>query len=80
MQRFKGVSSRKLNEAIDKKGSLWSKGFHDRALRRDESVLAAARYIIGNPVRAQLTDKIESYPYWGVGFACDRRKLLDIAS
>ncbi|HEY9132571.1 MAG TPA: transposase [Dyella sp.] len=80
MQRFKGTLSRKLSADLGKHGPLWSKGFHDRALRRDESMLAAARYIIANSVRARLVDSIEDYPYWDISLTHDRRELLDIAS
>jgi putative transposase len=43
---------------------VWSRAYHDHALRRDEDVLAAARYIIANPLRAGLVRRIGDYPYW----------------
>ena len=50
MQRFKSRSARALNQAQGHSGSLWQKGFHDRALRREENVLSIARYIVANPL------------------------------
>ena len=43
---------------------VWQPGFHDRALRRDEDIRKVARYIIANPLRAELVDKIGDYPLW----------------
>jgi hypothetical protein len=33
-------------------------------LRDDESLLAVARYVVLNPVRARLVKKIGLYPFW----------------
>lgn len=43
---------------------IWQKGFHDRAMRRDEDMVAAARYVVANPVRAGLVDSVAEYPHW----------------
>jgi REP element-mobilizing transposase RayT len=43
---------------------LWQRGFHDHALRQEEDLLAAARYIVANPVRANLVQSVGEYPYW----------------
>jgi REP element-mobilizing transposase RayT len=45
-------------------GGLWQRGFHDRALRREESVVEAARYIVANPVRAGLVARAGDYSHW----------------
>ena len=58
MNVFKSISSRKLQA-----GQVWQKGYHDHAIRRDESVEHAARYIIGNPLRAGLAERVGEYPY-----------------
>ena|SRR5690242_2443060 len=39
-------------------------GYHDRALRREEDVVATARYVVMNPVRAGLVSRIGDYPHW----------------
>jgi REP element-mobilizing transposase RayT len=54
----KSVSAHRLQEAI------WQPGFFDRAIRRDEDVQNIARYVIANPVRAGLVDRIGDYPHW----------------
>jgi REP element-mobilizing transposase RayT len=42
----------------------WQPGFHDQAVREDEDVASVARYIVANPLRARLCQKIGEYPYW----------------
>lgn len=42
----------------------WQRGFHDHAVRSEENLADVARYIVANPLRAGLCDKIEFYPYW----------------
>ncbi|WP_255364595.1 transposase [Luteibacter sp. UNC138MFCol5.1] len=43
---------------------VWQRAFHDRAIREDDDVKAAARYVIANPVRAGLVARVGDYPYW----------------
>ena len=58
VQSVKSMTSKSLNQ------SLWQKGFHDRTIRHDEDIVAIARYIIANPVRAGLVKSIRDYPHW----------------
>jgi REP element-mobilizing transposase RayT len=64
LRRIKGASARAVNLRLGRTGSVWMAGFHDRALRRDEDVMEAARYIVANPLRASLVSRIGDYPYW----------------
>ena len=64
MRRVKNNSSRHINRSIGCSGVLWQQGFHDRALRREEDLRAIARYIIANPLRAGLVERIGDYPLW----------------
>lgn len=62
---LKGRSARAMNRVLSRTGrEVWDGGFHDRALRVDEDLLAAARYIVRNPVRAGLAAKCGLYPFW----------------
>jgi REP element-mobilizing transposase RayT len=63
MNRFKSVTSKLLRPLMDNR-PIWARGFHDRALRKDEDLAAAARYIVANPLRAGLVERICDYPYW----------------
>lgn len=64
MRRVKGRSAKRINAATGRLGKLWQDSFHDRALRREGDVLAAARYIVANPLRAGLVSRIGDYPLW----------------
>jgi REP element-mobilizing transposase RayT len=68
MQRVKGTTARIVRQRCTFEGILWDKGFHDHALRRDESLEKAARYIVANPVRAGLVEDPMGYPYWDAYF------------
>ena len=64
MCRIKSRSSVAVNRAAQSASRLWQKGYYDRALRQEDDLKAAARYIIKNPIRAQLTARIGDYPLW----------------
>nr|WP_237738875.1 transposase [Alcanivorax hongdengensis] len=48
--------------------SVWQRGFHDHALREEESVIEVARYIVANPLRAGLVSRLADYPYWNAAW------------
>jgi REP element-mobilizing transposase RayT len=64
MRRFKARSSHSLRKSGTLTAPVWQAGYHDRALRRQEDVVKAARYIIANPLRAGLVTRIGDYPHW----------------
>jgi len=56
-----------MSAAVHRSGEparLWQPGFHDRALRTEESVREAARYLVANPIRAGLAARVGDYPFW----------------
>jgi REP element-mobilizing transposase RayT len=58
-----GVKARVTRELrVD--GPLWQDGFFDRALRAEEDLAAAARYIVANPLRAGIAGSVRAYPHW----------------
>jgi REP element-mobilizing transposase RayT len=57
-------SAHSINRLRNTRGAVWSKGFHDRALKRDDDVAACARYVAANPLRAGLVEHIGDYPLW----------------
>ncbi|MDO7910205.1 REP-associated tyrosine transposase [Pseudomonas monteilii] len=61
---FKSCSSAALIKAGLACGQVWQAGYHDRALRRWDDVRTAARYIVANPLRAGLVDRVGAYPHW----------------
>ncbi len=60
----KGRSSFEINRARGARGCVWQPKFHDRALRSDENLGAAARYVVCNPVRAGLVRELRDYSLW----------------
>ncbi len=56
--RVKSISARRLGTRV------WQDGFHDRALRDEDDLQAVARYIVANPLRAGLVERIGCYPHW----------------
>ena len=64
MCRIKSRSCVAINQAAQSSGRLWQKGYHDRALRQEEDLKAAARHIVKNPIRAGLATRIGDYPLW----------------
>ncbi|NBB11905.1 transposase [Pseudomonas sp. SLFW] len=66
-QLVKQVTARSaiaVNRATHRRGRVWQQGYHERALRYDEDLKAAARYIMLNPVRAGLVQRVGDYPLW----------------
>jgi len=62
--RLKCSSGRSANKVLGRSGRLWQRAYHDHALRRDEDVVATARYIVNNPLRAGLVQSLGQYPFW----------------
>ena len=64
MCRIKSRSSRSVNLMRGNQERLWQRGYHDRALRREEDIKDAARYIVMNPLRAGLATRLGESPLW----------------
>ena len=63
--RIKAASATSVRKQHDWPHRIWADGFDDRALRTDDDLLAAARYLVLNPFRAGLVRRIGDYPLWG---------------
>ncbi|CAI8837414.1 transposase [Pseudomonas sp. IT-P12] len=64
MCQAKSLSARAVNSVTGRSGSLWQQGFHDHALRKEEDLVKLARYVVANPLRAGLVEKLGDYPLW----------------
>ena len=64
VQRTKSLSTKAVKQSTGRTTSLWQRGFHDRALRREEDLVKMARYVVANPLRAGLVEKLGDYPLW----------------
>lgn len=58
VQRLKGRTARALGKPT------WQPNYHDHVIRADEDLRATARYIVANPIRAGLVNRIGDYPLW----------------
>jgi putative transposase len=47
-------------------GNLWQRGFYDHVVRNSEDLVKIAQYILNNPVRKNLTENADGYPYSGM--------------
>ena len=61
--RVKGASSREVNKALGRSGTLWQSENFDHELRRDESLAQKVEYVRRNPVRKGLVTRPEDYPW-----------------
>jgi putative transposase len=66
VQRIKSLIAVAVNQQRNKRQPVWQRGYYDHAIRTDEDVLFAARYIVNNPIRAGLAVNIGDYPYWSL--------------
>ncbi|MBY0492948.1 MAG: transposase [Cyanobacteria bacterium] len=57
---------------------VWQRYGHDRFLRQDKDVWGAMQYILNNPIRAGLVEKIDDYPFIG-SQVHSREDLIEIA-
>lgn len=64
VKQVKACSSQQINRAIGRTGPIWQRGFHDRAIRREQDIRSVARYVVANPLRAGLVDDLGCYPHW----------------
>ena len=64
VKALKARSARSINRYFCQRGSLWQRAYYDRAARRDEDIRQIARYIVANPLRAGLVDRVGDYPHW----------------
>ena len=62
--RIKARTTKAVQRAATLPCGIWARGYHDRALRREDDVQAVARYIITNPIRAGLVQRSGNYPFW----------------
>ncbi len=58
MQLLKGRSAHAIGHAV------WQANYFDHAVRQDEDLRKMALYIVANPLRAKLVERIGDYPLW----------------
>jgi putative transposase len=56
---------RAISKALEVGGTFWQPGFFDHVIRSDESYREKSQYVSNNPVRAELVQRSEDWPYQG---------------
>ena len=64
VKTLKARSAMSVNRVLGRSGSVWQRGFYDRASRRGDDMRLMARYMVANPLRAGLAEDIGQYPHW----------------
>ncbi len=65
VQRWKSLCYREWVALGHQPRSPWQRSFWDHGLRVDEDLIAVAKYILRNPVRAGMVDDFHDYPLCG---------------
>ncbi len=58
VKRIKSIFSQQINQRV------WNAGFYDHVIRADEDLANVARYIVANPLRSGLVNRVGDYPHW----------------
>ena len=54
MHSWKGFTSRQINQHLDRSGTLWQKGYHDRLIRDWDHFANVVAYFRRNPIKGHL--------------------------
>ena len=60
----KTVQSLKIISAKTIGAPIWQAGYYDHTVRKQDDIQVIARYIIANPIRAGLVNRVGDYPHW----------------
>ncbi len=71
MQRVKSRSALAVNRYLGRTGRIWQSGYYDHALRKEEDLRQVARYLVANPLRSGLVERIGDYPLWNAAWLPD---------
>ncbi|MGH8452897.1 REP-associated tyrosine transposase [Pseudomonas sp.] len=64
IRRIKSRSTLVINRHRQSKERVWQPGYYDRAVRVEDDIRTMARYIIANPLRAGLVERVGDYSLW----------------
>ena len=76
MNRINSCSAIAVNRVLNRHAQVWQGAYHDHALRDEEQLHAAIKYLISNPIRAGMVEKLGDYPYWNIAIAEPGESLL----
>lgn len=76
MNRINSCTAKAANTSLSRIGKVWQGAYYDKAIRNDEQLGDFVRYLLDNPLRAGLVDRLGDYPYWNIEFAEANEELL----
>jgi len=79
MQLIKGRFSRRLKLETGYLGEVWQRGFSEIQVMNNETLKKYQEYIAGNPVKANLADSAEEYPFCFASLARKKANSRGIA-
>lgn len=80
MREIKGVSARRVNQALNLRGRLWQPDYFDRLIRDPDHASRVQRYLHWNPVKAGLCTDPKLYPWSSANDAARARfEAIDLA-
>ncbi len=63
MQKIKSFTGKEANKIIGKSGRFWETESYDRLIRNDDELFNVIKYVINNPVKAELVEDWKAWPY-----------------
>ncbi|MDZ7658681.1 REP-associated tyrosine transposase [Fodinibius sp.] len=63
LQNLKSYTALKCNRILNRTGSFWQAESFDRVIRDEEELESTIRYVLNNPVKANLVDSWTAWPY-----------------
>ena len=60
---IKSYTANQINRASGRTGGLWQHGYYDHALRNDLAVVRHLRYVLENPVRPGLAERVGEHQF-----------------
>ncbi|WP_339418056.1 MULTISPECIES: REP-associated tyrosine transposase [unclassified Pseudomonas] len=64
VRRIKSRSTLTINRRRRSKERVWQPGYYDRAVHVEDDIRTMARYIVANPLRAGLVERVGDYSLW----------------
>ena len=64
VRRIKSRSTLTINRCRQSQARVWQPGYYDRAVRVEDDIRTMARYIVANPLRADLVEHLGDYSLW----------------
>lgn len=60
---WKSFTAKEINAVLGRSGEVWQREYFDRYIRDDRHLQATIEYIESNPVKAELVERAENWPY-----------------